>query len=79
MEQGVVQAKVYSFDNKKFVLVEQINNYLFLVNMKNSHDMMIRKESVEKPNVLLPLDDDDEFEHALQLLTRKKLEEEEEI
>ena len=76
MEQGVVQVKVYSFDNKKFVLVEQINNYLFLVNMKNSHDMMIRKENVEEPNVLLPLDDDDEFEYALQLLTRKKLEEE---
>ena len=70
MEQGVVQAKVYSFDNKKFVLVEQINNYLFLVNMKNSRDMMIRKESAEEPNVLLPLDDDDENMHYNYLLER---------
>ncbi len=72
------EVDVYSFDGKDYLLITKIKSYLYLSNEKNPHDMMIRKEDPNDPNVLLPLEDDDEFEQALLLLTRKKLMEEEE-
>ena len=69
---------MYSFDNKNYILITKINHYLYLSNEKNSRDMMIRKEDVNDPEVLLPLEDDEEFEQALLLLTRKKNSQEEE-
>ena len=68
---------IYSFDNKDYVLVTKIDSYLYLSNEKDPRDMMIRKEDVNNPDLLLPLEDDEEFEHALLLLTRRKLETEE--
>ncbi len=77
MDTDTIEVQVYSFDGKDYFLIEKIKDYLYLVNEKDSHDMMIRKEDVNDPDVLLPLDDDDEFEQALLLLTRKKIEAEE--
>ena len=71
------EVEIYSFDNKDYVLVTKIDSYLYLSNEKNPRDMMIRKEDVNNPDLLLPLEDDEEFEHALLLLTRRKLETEE--
>lgn len=71
------EVEIYSFDNKDYVLVTKIDSYLYLSNEKDSRDMMIRKEDVNNPDLLLPLEDDEEFEHALLLLTRRKLETEE--
>lgn len=71
------EVEIYSFDNKDYVLVTKIDSYLYLSNEKDPRDMMIRKEDVNNPNLLLPLEDDEEFEHALLLLTRRKLETEE--
>lgn len=71
------EVEIYSFDNKDYVLVTKIDSYLYLSNEKDPRDMMIRKEDVNNPDLLLPLEDDEEFEHALLLLTRRKLETEE--
>lgn len=71
------EVEIYSFDNKDYVLVTKIDSYLYLFNEKDPRDMMIRKEDVNNPDLLLPLEDDEEFEHALLLLTRRKLETEE--
>ncbi len=71
------EVEIYSFDNKDYVLVTKIDSYLYLSNEKDPRDMMIRKEDVNNPGLLLPLEDDEEFEHALLLLTRRKLETEE--
>ncbi len=71
------EVEIYSFDNKDYVLVTKIDSYLYLSNEKDPRDMMIRKEDVNHPDLLLPLEDDEEFEHALLLLTRRKLETEE--
>lgn len=71
------EVEIYSFDNKDYVLVTKIDSYLYLSNEKDPRDMMIRKEDVNSPDLLLPLEDDEEFEHALLLLTRRKLETEE--
>lgn len=71
------EVEIYSFDNKDYVLVTKIDSYLYLSNEKDPRDMMIRKEDVNNPDLLLPLEDDEEFKHALLLLTRRKLETEE--
>ena len=71
------EVEIYSFDNKDYVLVTKIDSYLYLSNEKDPRDMMIRKEDVNNPDLLLPLEDDEEFEHDLLLLTRRKLETEE--
>lgn len=71
------EVEIYSFNNKDYVLVTKIDSYLYLSNEKDPRDMMIRKEDVNNPDLLLPLEDDEEFEHALLLLTRRKLETEE--
>lgn len=71
------EVEIYSFDNKDYVLVTKIDSYLYLSNEKDPRDMMIRKEDVNNPDLLLPLEDDEEFERALLLLTRRKLETEE--
>lgn len=71
------EVEIYSFDNKDYVLVTKIDSYLYLSNEKDPRDMMIRKEDINNPDLLLPLEDDEEFEHALLLLTRRKLETEE--
>ena len=71
------EVDIYTFDNKNYVLLDRIENYLFLSNEKNDHDMMIRKVENEDEETLLPLDSDKEFEKALLLLVTKKLKEEE--
>ncbi len=71
------EVEVYSFDNKDYILIDKIHEYLYLSNENDSHDMVIRKVDPEDEEVLLPLDDDEEFEKALLLLTTKKLQQEE--
>lgn len=73
------EVDIYTFDNKNYVLLDRIENYLFLSNEKNDYDMMIRKveNEDEDEETLLPLESDEEFEKALLLLVTKKLKEEE--
>ena len=73
------EVDIYTFDNKNYVLLDRIENYLFLSNEKNDHDMMIREveNEDEDEETLLPLESDEEFEKALLLLVTKKLKEEE--
>lgn len=71
------EVSAYSFNGKNYLLVTKINQYLFLVNEADSKDMMIRKEDENDKQLLLPLEDDEEFEQALLLLVNQKLEQEE--
>ena len=73
------EVDIYTFDDKNYVLLDRIEDYLFLSNEKNDHDMMIRKveNEDEDEETLLPLESDEEFEKALLLLVTKKLKEEE--
>ena len=70
------EVEVYTFDNHDYIVIDKINEYLYLSNEKDSHDMMIRKVDSNDDTLLLPLDSDEEFENALLLLTRKKVQEE---
>ena len=66
------EVDIYTFDNKNYVLLDRIENYLFLSNEKNDHDMMIRKIENEDEETLLPLESDEEFEKALLLLVNTR-------
>lgn len=70
--------EIYTFDNKKYIVIDRINEYLYLSNKKNHHDMMIRKFDPNDEESLLPLETDEEFEKALNLIITKKLQSEEE-
>lgn len=71
------EVDIYTFDDKNYVLLDRIEDYLFLSNEKNDHDMMIRKVDADDEETLLSLESDEEFEKALLLLVTKKLKEEE--
>ena len=71
------EVDIYTFDDKNYVWLDRIEDYLFLSNEKNDHDMMIRKVDANDEETLLPLESDEEFEKALLLLVTKKLKEEE--
>lgn len=66
-------AEIYTFDNKKYIAIDRINEFLYLSNLTNHHDMMIRKVEPNDEEMLLPLETDEEFEKALNLIIAKKL------
>lgn len=70
------EVTIFSFDNKDYMLLDQIYDYVYLSNVDDRRDMMIRKVDPNDDEVLLPIEDDEEFEKALLLLTQKKLTEE---
>ena len=70
------EVTIFSFDNKDYMLLDQIHDYVYLSNVDDRRDMMIRKVDPNDDEVLLPIEDDEEFEEALLLLTQKKLSEE---
>lgn len=66
------EINIYTFRNANYILLDRIGNYLYLSNENNPHDMMIRKEDADNPSVLLPLENEEEFQKALLLLLKKK-------
>ena len=71
------EVTIFSFDNKDYMLLDQIHDYVYLSNVDDRRDMMIRKEDENDKELLLPLEDDEEFEQALLLLVNQTLEQEE--
>lgn len=66
------EVMIYTFNDMNYILVDRIDNYLYLSNENNPHDMMIRKEDLEDDTILLPLDNEEEFDKALRLLSEKR-------
>lgn len=66
------EINIYTFHNANYILLDRIDNYLYLSNENNPHDMMIRKEDIDNPSMLLPLENEEEFQKALLLLLKKK-------
>ena len=65
------EVDIYSFDGNNYILVEKIENYLYLSNENDDQDMLIRKEDPQDPELLLPLESTTEFQKALALFARK--------
>ena len=68
-----MELDVYTIDNKNYLLIDKIYNYLYLSNEENKEDTLILKEDVN--NKLLPLNNDEELKNALSLFLTKKVEE----
>lgn len=66
------EVMIYTFNDMNYILIDKIDNYLYLSNEKNPHDMMIRKEDLEDDTILLPLENEEEFDKALRLLSEKR-------
>ena len=67
--------EIITIDNKDYAIVNEIkeNNttYIYLVNIKNEADVMIRKQSKEDNDTYIPLDSDEEFNLANLLLFKE--------
>ena len=68
-----MELDVYTIDNKNYLLIDKIYNYLYLSNEENKEDTLILKEDVN--NKLLPLDNEEELKNALSLFLTKEIEE----
>lgn len=68
-----MELDVYTIDNKNYLLIDKIYNYLYLSNEENEEDTLILKEDVN--NKLLPLDNEEELKNALSLFLTKEVEE----
>lgn len=68
-----MELDVYTIDNKNYLLIDKIYNYLYLSNEENKEDTLILKEDVN--NKLLPLNNDEELKNALSLFLTKEVEE----
>ena len=53
---------VYTFDNKNYLVLDTIQQYIYLSNEDDDSDMMIRKIDSNDDTTLLPLESDEEFE-----------------
>lgn len=62
----------FEIDGIEYVVLEKVENYVYLVNPKNEEDVCIRKEIVEDGKTYLTgLDDEDEVYKALELFKQK--------
>lgn len=68
-----MELDVYTIDNKNYLLIDKIYNYLYLSNEENEEDTLILKEDIN--NKLLPLDNEEELKNALSLFLTKEIEE----
>ena len=67
-----MELDVYTIDNKNYLLIDKIYNYLYLSNEENEEDTLILKEDVN--NKLLPLDNEEELKNARSLFITKEVE-----
>ena len=67
-----MELDVYTIDNKNYLLIDKIYNYLYLSNEENEEDTLILKEDIN--NKLLPLDNEEELQQALSLFLSKEVE-----
>ena len=69
-----MELDVYTIDNKNYLLIDKINNYLYLSNENDGEDTIILKEDITNNDNLLPLDNEEELQQALSLFLSKEVE-----
>ncbi len=70
-----METDVYTIDEKNYLLVDKIYNYLYLSNEDDEEDTLILKEDINNSDNFLPLDNEEEFKNALSLFLTKEVEE----
>lgn len=70
-----MELDVYTVDNKNYLLIDKINNYLYLSNEEDEEDTLILKKDINNTEKLLPLDNEEEVKQALSLFISKEVNE----
>ncbi len=72
------EVPVYVIDDKEYFLLNKItknlDTYLYFSNISEGNDYIIRKLNRDDPEIMLPLDDENEVKKAILLLTNRQLE-----
>ena len=67
------QVEVIDIENKKYMVLNEIEDngetYLYLTNVKNPKDFMIQKVDKNDKDLIINLDNEEEFKKALELFT----------
>ena len=70
----MVNVETFKFDDKEYLIAEEVTkgniNYYYLMNIKDPTDQLVKKSLKEDPNTLYPLDNDQEFDEAIELFNR---------
>ena len=66
------EVEVMTIDNKDYLIMKEVfendTSYVFLSNMIDPEDVMIRKSSPNDKNLYIPLDNEEEYKLATLLL-----------
>ena len=69
------QVEVIDIENKKYMVLNEIEDngetYLYLTNVKNPKDFMIQKVDKNDKDLIINLDNEEEFKKALELFTNR--------
>jgi len=68
----MVQVEIMRVNNKDYVIMKEVVendiSFVFLSNLEDPNDMMIRKSTPKDPNHYVPLDNEEEYQLASLLL-----------
>ena len=74
----MVDVDIYDIDGKEYMLLERItqknNTYLYLSNVAEGNDYIIRKLNPKNEEEMMPLADEKEVQKAILLITNKQIE-----
>ena len=66
-----MNVEVITIDNQVYMIIKELKkeniNYIYLSNMNDEKDILIKKITDDNPNYLLSLDSSEEFQKALLL------------
>lgn len=74
----MVDVDIYDIDGKEYMLLDRItqknSTYLYLSNVEEGNDFIIRKINPKNEEEMMPLKDEEEVKKAILLITNKQLE-----
>ena len=67
----MTEVNTITIDNKEYMVIGEIENYVYLSNIDNPKDFLIKK-SIEKDGekYLAPIEDREEFDKAIKLFAK---------
>lgn len=72
------EVEIYNINDKEYMLLKKVekatDTYLYFSSIEEGNDYIIRKIDPTNPEMLIPLDSEDEVKKAILLLTNKSLE-----
>ena len=73
----MINVDIYDIDGKEYMLLDQVtkneNTYLYLSNVEEGNDFIIRKLNPENEEEMLPLENEEEVKRAILLITNKQI------